>query len=162
MTDYPGDSLRFVADLMLKKLAKYLRALGYDTTFSENFDDPELLEIASREDRILLTRDRALYEMAPAGYAFLITPQIPERQLSQVAESYPISFDSSRFLVRCLECNTPLQPAPKKDVKGRVPRRVFHHRDEFFYCPFCDQVFWRGDHARRMRKKLRHLLGQES
>lgn len=158
MPAYPGDSLTFIADLMLKKLAKYLRALGYDTTFSEDLDDSELLEIASREKRVLLTRDRALYKIAPNDYAFLITPQIPERQLSQLAENYPITFDSSRFLIRCLECNTPLQPVPKQEIKGRVPRRVYNHRDEFFYCSFCDQVFWRGDHARRMRKKLQGLL----
>jgi len=161
MPEYPGESLRFIADLMLKKLAKYLRALGYDTAFSEHLDDPELLEVSFREKRVLLTRDSSLFHMAPEGYAFQVTPQIPERQLAQVARYYGLTFDPARFLVRCLECNTRLRSVPKEGIKGRVPKRVYEHRQEFYFCPVCDQVFWRGDHARRMRKKLGRLLDQQ-
>ena len=60
MLDYPGDDLTFTADVMLKRLAKYLRALGYDTYFNENLTDPELLERTVQDARVLLTRDSAL------------------------------------------------------------------------------------------------------
>src|SRR5919198_5333893 len=51
---------RFVADVMLGKLARWLRALGYDTLYFRDAPDARLLGIALRERRQLLTRDAAL------------------------------------------------------------------------------------------------------
>ncbi len=161
MPEYPGATVSFLADTMLKKLAKYLRALGYDTCFDESADDQELLRIARDEDRVLLTRDRDLFENTPDEYGFYLTPQLTENQLKQLMQHYPIHFDESRFLTRCLECNTPIKEIEKSMVRGEVPARVFKYRENFYYCSACDQVFWRGDHVNRLRKKLLRILGSE-
>lgn len=161
MPDAPGATLSFIADTMLKKLAKYLRALGYDTFFDEAAGDQELLRIALDEDRILLTRDRALFEDAPDAYAFYLRPQLTENQLKQLAQQYPIDFDESRFLTRCLECNTPIEQIEKSTVRGDVPVRVYKYRENFYHCTVCDQIFWRGDHVKRLRKKLLRILEAE-
>lgn len=158
MPDHPGVTLSFIADTMLKKLAKYLRALGYDTCFNESADDQELLRIALKEDRVLLTRDRELFENSPDEYAFYLTPQLTENQLKQLLQNYPIHFDEARFLTRCLECNTPIEEIEKSTVQGAVPTRVYKYRENFYYCSACDQIFWRGDHVKRLRKKLLRVL----
>lgn len=158
MLDYPGEELRFSADIMLKRLAKYLRALGYDTLFSENLLDHELLDTTRREERVLLTRDKALCREAPDLYSFYVKPQHPESQLELVSKYYPLSFEESRFMVRCLECNTPLTEMEKEAAKDRVPARVYEYQDRFFLCQFCNQVFWHGDHVKRLRQKLQKLL----
>jgi len=162
MLEYPGDELAFSADIMLKRLAKYLRALGYDTLFSENLLDHELLEISQQDHRILLTRDKALCRSASEeGHSFYVKPQHPESQLDLVSQYYPVSFVESRFMVRCLECNTPLKSISKEEAKGRVPDRVYQYRDDFYLCQFCNQVFWHGDHVKRLRKKLLKILGDD-
>ncbi len=159
--DFPGDELRFSADIMLKRLAKYLRALGYDTLFNENLPDHELLEASKREERVLLTRDKALCREAPDLYSFYVKPQHPEAQLDLVAKYYPVSYEESRFVIRCLECNTPLTEMEKGEAKGRVPDRIYEYQDQFFRCRMCNQVFWHGDHVKRLRGKLRNILGKD-
>lgn len=160
MLDYPGTELTFTADVMLKRLAKYLRALGYDTYFNENLTDPELLELSVNENRILLTRDNALCNSAPEQIGFYVKPQHPEYQLGHVAKYYPVTFNESRFLTRCMECNTPLQHISKDVAAERVPPRVLKQNEIFTLCPYCNQVFWPGDHTRRLRKKFLKIFSE--
>ena len=52
-----GNEPRFVVDINVGNLAKWLRAMGYDTLFPREGDDNDLVRIALREGRILVTRD---------------------------------------------------------------------------------------------------------
>ena len=52
----------FFADVMLGKLARWLRMLGYDTAYERKIDDADVVGRVLREDRWLLTRDRHLVE----------------------------------------------------------------------------------------------------
>ncbi|MCF7804362.1 MAG: Mut7-C RNAse domain-containing protein [Candidatus Marinimicrobia bacterium] len=158
MPDFPGDQLQFTADLMLKRLAKYLRALGYDTLFDEGLADHELLAVSKEENRVLLTRDLELYEGTPAPYSFYVNSQYPNQQFRLIAQHYPLEFDESRFMERCLECNTVLNIIPRDDLTKRVPPRVYKRHDTFYHCPACHQIFWHGDHVKRLREKLTRLL----
>ncbi|MEK6667144.1 MAG: Mut7-C RNAse domain-containing protein, partial [candidate division NC10 bacterium] len=58
---------RFVADMMLGKLARWLRAMGYDTVYFRVAEDRHLLQLAHAEARTLLTRDTRLARLAGAG-----------------------------------------------------------------------------------------------
>ncbi len=158
MLDYPGDTLTFTADVMLKRLAKYLRALGYDTYFNENFSDQQLMDFSVQDQRVLLTRDNALCNATPDLNAFYVKPQNPIGQLALIAKYYPVTFDEKRFLIRCMECNTPLQNISKDNAANRVPKRVLKRNDSFTYCPKCNQIFWQGDHTKRLRKKFLKVL----
>jgi uncharacterized protein len=57
---------RFLADRMLGTLTRYLRFMGYDTISANGLspgdsqEDTRLLDLAYRDHRILLTRDREL------------------------------------------------------------------------------------------------------
>lgn len=157
---YPGDILTFTADVMLKKLAKYLRALGYDTLFSENYSDQALQNISIKEKRILLTRDQDLFHDTPEINSFYVKPQNPHSQLGLIAKYYPLEYDDSRFMTRCLECNTELVEQSGEQLKDRIPPKVYQRHDTFYYCIYCEQVFWQGDHVDRLRNRLLEILAK--
>jgi uncharacterized protein len=64
MTEYP----RFVADAMLGSVARKLRIFGFDTLYHDasgiDDDDSKVEELARKEERVILTADRALVEHA--------------------------------------------------------------------------------------------------
>ena len=160
MNHITGKNVRFIADAMLKKLAKYLRALGYDTLFDESLPDESLRKKSVQAHRILLTRDQELYETTPARYAFYVEPRYPEKQIKAVAKKYNLTLDESRFMTRCLECNIILQKLNKSELPGKVPSRVYTRHETFYYCRSCTQIFWQGDHVKRLRMKLSHLIAE--
>ncbi len=56
--------MKFIADVMVGKLARWLRVLGLDVSYSNNYEDDEIIDIAESEDRVILTRDTGLAETA--------------------------------------------------------------------------------------------------
>ncbi|MBS1271469.1 MAG: hypothetical protein MAGBODY4_00600 [Candidatus Marinimicrobia bacterium] len=143
---------------MLKKLAKYLRALGYDTIFDENLSDQDLQDISVKENRMLLTRDGALENDTPDSHVIYVKPIEPEDQLAFLASKLPLTFEEQVFMTRCLECNSALQTLQRSELTKRVPTRVYRRHDTFYRCPTCKQIFWHGDHVKRLHAKLTRLL----
>jgi uncharacterized protein with PIN domain len=150
---------RFVADVMLGKLARWLRALGYDTLYFRDAADSRLLGIALREDRRLLTRDTAL--AARAGLAgLLVRADGLDEQLREVMAACGLSARAP--LSRCLECNGVLAPRDPADVRDRVPPYTLATHTEFWECQGCRRVFWPGSHARGILERLDPYLGPPS
>ena len=48
--------MRFIADVMGGKLARWLRVLGFDAAYSNTYVDDEIIRIAETENRVILTR----------------------------------------------------------------------------------------------------------
>ncbi len=149
---------RFLVDIMLGKLAKWLRILGYDTMF-EHMDDQLVLETLRRETRILLSRDRELVELAGEGKAYYVRSQRPQRQVAEVVRAFGLDPKSYLF-TRCSLCNTPVDRLEKEAVVDRVPPLVLEAHDEFWYCPNCDQVYWKGSHFERAQAWLEKALAE--
>ena len=51
---------KFILDQMCGRLAKWLRLMGYDATYFNDVTDQELIDIARKEDRVILTKDTEL------------------------------------------------------------------------------------------------------
>ena len=72
---------RFVADVHLGTLARYLRLLGFDTRYGNDLADAELAALTSRETRILLTRDVGLLKRKAVVRGQWLRSRDPERQV---------------------------------------------------------------------------------
>jgi len=143
--------MKFIVDGMLGRLAKWLRILGYDTAFSPNLDDNQLVRLARAEGRLLLTRDRGLAQRRGVQ-CLLIESHHLEEQLDQILAELPLTGEHP--FSRCPVCNTPLQKVEKPELEGRVPPHIFRTHKDFSLCPNCDKIYWTGTHWARMREKL--------
>ena len=147
--------MKFLADHMLGKLAKYLRFMGYDTFYPRgDMSDDAIIEIAEREGRIILTRDK---ELAARSNGVYIESDDYREQLRFLAKKFGLSDEN--MLTRCSVCNEPLVPVDKEKICDRIPEYVYEHHDEFYLCPRCNRVYWYGSHTERIEREIRDILG---
>jgi uncharacterized protein with PIN domain len=140
--------VKFIADGMLGKLTRWLRMLGQDVKYSTQFEDAELIEMAEKEHRILLTRDSELHQRAIAKGidAFYVKGRTEAEKLAELAErfAFPLTIDLQRS--RCPRCNAKIRLTPKGKLAGKVEKNTFIYYDEFWKCPECGQIYWQGAH----------------
>jgi uncharacterized protein with PIN domain len=144
---------RFFCDDHLRRLARWLRAAGYDTAWQAAIDDDDLLARAAAEERIVLTLDRALARRGGRD-ACLLPSHDPLAQLRYLKERYALDLKARAF-TRCPVCNVELTAAQARDVE--VPERVRALCDRFWRCPGCRRTYWQGDHVRHMRERFSGL-----
>jgi uncharacterized protein with PIN domain len=146
--------MKLLLDGMLGRLAKWLRFLGYDTAYSPDLGDNELVRLARAQGRILLTRDRELTRRRGLN-SLLVDSDELEQQIQQVISD--LHLDIEQPLSRCPVCNTPLREVEKLSVKKRVPPYIFRTKKHFSLCPECDQIYWRGTHWTNIREKITQI-----
>jgi len=147
---------RFVCDAMLGRLAKWLRALGYDTAYRPEADDAEIIRLSWLEGRIILTRDTRLAARKVARRHLLIRDDEVDRQLRQVVGELNLKIGQDTFS-RCLVCNRALEGIAKEAARGAVPPYVYATQSSFSRCPGCGRHYWKGTHWQRMMENLRKL-----
>jgi len=150
--------MKLLCDQMLGTLAKWLRIYGFDTFYSNKIkNDNELLKIAKKEDRVLITRDKELTYGARRENIQAIevkTTDIDEQINIVLKEIKP---DKTKFLSRCILCNSEVEEIKKEDVKGKIHERVFDNNDKFWFCKKCNKIYWRGTHCDKMLEKIDEL-----
>ncbi len=148
--------LRFIADSMLGKLAKWLRIAGLDVSYINDIDDHVLIDQALSEDRIILTRDRNIKKRKIVKECLLIQSDHLEEQIGQFVETYKIDGTKKSFC-RCIRCNTLLTDVDKSELSGRVPDYVFETMDKFRECRSCHRIYWAGTHRENAERFLRKV-----
>ncbi len=146
---------------MLGKLAKWLKILGFDSIFFSKIEDEELMAIAQREGRILLTRDTGMIERARSLTTLFIDSEDWREQVKQVLDHFYL-WENVKPNSRCIECNTPLKKISKKRARNLVTPFVYKMADIFALCPSCGRVFWRGTHLKDMEFKISELLKKKT
>jgi uncharacterized protein len=149
--------LHFILDQHLGRLAVYLRMLGFDTLYRNDYDDDTLAEVASREERILLTRDRRLLMRSKVRLGCCLHSLDSRRQLAEVARRYALP-DKIQPFKRCLRCNGLLQPVAKDAIIDRLEPLTRLYFDEFALCPDCHQVYWKGSHYEHMQQLVTEII----
>ena len=110
---------------MLGTLAKWLIILGHDVAYFPRIEDGDLVALARREERTLLTRDRRLVQRRDARDHILIASQDLREQIGQVLEERRLRVRKDNLFRRCIKCNRRTRPVPREKVRGRVPPYVF-------------------------------------
>ncbi|HET6485604.1 MAG TPA: Mut7-C RNAse domain-containing protein [Spirochaetia bacterium] len=173
----PLRETRFVLDVHLGKLARFLRMMGFDAAYGTASEDDDLVLQARREARILLSRDRGLLKRRAVTHGYLVRSTDPRRQLAEVLHR----FDLARQLqvlsqgagipgqglhatgaARCAICNAPLVRVSADSVAREIPPQVATRYADFSRCPQCSRVFWRGTHWERMQMLAREALAEST
>jgi len=147
----------FILDIHLGKLARYLRMLGFDTWYRNDYEDPELARLANQEQRILLTRDRRLLMRSQVIHGYCIRSLDPKQQLIEVLQRFNLEDYPGPFQ-RCIRCNSLLEPVTKVEIEHRLEPLTRKYFDEFHICPDCKQIYWKGSHYERMQRFIHKAL----
>ncbi|MDZ7263473.1 MAG: Mut7-C RNAse domain-containing protein [candidate division KSB1 bacterium] len=151
--------MKFVVDVMLGRLARWLRLLGYDTIYGRNASDDELFFMAHQQKRILLTRDRVLAQRMNPDYCLLIINHDVREQIKQVVCYYRLNIEDYLFS-RCTLCNHLIRTVPKTMAKGQVPDFIYRITAKFYYCDQCQKFYWPGSHVQQARATLSQLSNE--
>lgn len=152
---------RFVVDTHLGKLAVYLRMLGFDTAYRNDWNDTMLAHLSQSEQRILLTRDRGLLKRSMVTHGYHVRETQPEHQLAEVVRRFDL-FQLLAPFRRCLRCNGVLAPVAKAAIIDRLPPKTRQYYHKFHICQGCHKVYWKGSHYQRMEQLIQRLLGDKA
>jgi hypothetical protein len=148
--DEPLRDTRFVADVHLGSLARFLRMMGFDTLYDNGFADAEIARIAAAQDRIVLTRDRDLLKRASITHGCYVRALRPEQQFREVFDRLQLARNARPFTL-CPYCNAALHDVPKAQVEDSLPPGVREQYRSFSACEACGRVYWEGEHWERLR-----------
>jgi uncharacterized protein with PIN domain len=146
--------MKFIADGMLGKLARWLRLAGHDVVYIGDLEvpageqDDALLTISKEEGRVMLTCDIGLHRRARrAGVksAFIQGSDLVG-QLVQVSRRSGSKIEIRPENSRCPMCNGTLVGASREEVEGKVPANVLKAQSEFWRCLSCGKIYWQGSH----------------
>jgi len=148
---------RFLADVNLGKLARFLRMAGFDTAYYNDVKDPQLISQMQEENRILLTRDRKLLMHRVVCHGYLVRSAHIADQLEEILERYNL-FDKVNPFSRCIHCNTLLESVSKEEVLAELEPLTRKYFNRFSRCSDCEQIYWAGSHRERLHPKVKSLL----
>jgi len=158
----PLRETRFILDGHLGKLAAFLRMLGFDTRYRNDFNDIELA-VVSLEERRLLTRDRGLLKRKQVKRGYCLRSKNPYEQLREIVRRFDL-LGNMRPFTRCMTCNGILEAIDKKDILHLLQPLTQKYFQYFEQCGQCRKVYWKGTHHERMLlliELLRADLGNE-
>jgi uncharacterized protein with PIN domain len=154
----PPARVGFLLDAHLGRLAGYLRLLGLDASDDPAADDPELVERSVAEERILLTRDKALLRHGGLRDGTFVRAVDPVQQASEVVDRFALRAILGPF-TRCMACNTLLEAISSSRAAPHVPASVIQRHDRYMRCPGCNRVYWEGSHHRRLTALVERIVG---
>lgn len=152
--------MRFIADAMLGRLARWLRLMGYDTLYIRDIEDRELLRKAKAGGRAILTRDTDFLRIKNLPECLFIEDDDPLRQLEEVIKAYGLRALPER---RCANCNCQVTSVrDKREIEGLVPRHVYLSHTKFLSCAGCGNVYWEGSQQREFRRVMDRAVGGDA
>ena len=156
LREVPLRQLKFVLDVHLGKLAKWMRMLGFDSRYENNYSDEQIAELSIAEKRTILTMDRGILKRKNITRGYWVRNSDPFKQVIEIIDRFDLKKELNE-LTRCLSCNNLLEEIEKDKVLNRLPEKVKLFNNEFFICTRCDKIFWKGSHYKRMQKLIEKI-----
>lgn len=151
---------RFVLDTNLGKLARYLRMLGFDSLYRNDYSDADVATVSSQEQRILLTRDRALLQRKIITHGYFVRQTIPRRQISEVVARFDL-YAAVQPMTRCTRCNGRLEAVEKEIICQDLQPKTRRYYNRFRRCPDCGQIYWKGSHHTHMERLIAGIMAEK-
>jgi len=152
---------RFILDTHLGRLASYLRMMGFDTLYRNDYPDDELAEVSNAEQRILLTRDIGLLKRSLVLHGYYVRNTNPRKRLHEISKRYHL-IDHIEPFKFCMKCNGQLNRVDKADVADQISPKTAEFYTEFHQCDACKQIYWKGSHYVKMEKLLDEVVNSEA
>ena len=152
--------MKFVVDQMYHRIARWLRMLGYDAVYNQDFVDQDFIQIAKDENRIILTRDEDLKRRAQKLGLQTVTidaPTIEERLIILQKELGVELALPKKKLPRCTICNSEIRLIDIEEILEQITEQTQLHYKEFWICKNaeCSQIYWRGPPWEKMERTLK-------
>jgi uncharacterized protein with PIN domain len=64
----------------------------------------------------------------------------------------------SRPFSRCTECNGCIEAVDKQAVAAQLEPETLASFDQFWRCPGCGRVYWKGSHYQRLQRRVAAAL----
>ncbi len=150
----------FILDVHLGTLARYLRMCGFDSIYRNDYTDVEIIELSVKEKRCILTRDVGILKKNKVLRGYWIRNQLPVKQLEEVIERFDLAKMIKPFSL-CIECNAKLNKIEKEKIENLLPPKVKKIHTEFYRCPNCKKIYWKGTHYKSMTNLIRLIQNKE-
>ena len=157
--DRPLRTIRFVLDVNLGALARYLRFCGFDSRYHNGIDDEGVARISAEQRRILLTRDRDVLKRRIVTHGYFVRAVDPPDQLSEVFRRFDL-YDLAQPFTRCARCNGRLHDVDKAAIVDRLEPLTRKYFDEFRQCDDCGRIYWRGSHVAGIERLIARIRAQ--
>lgn len=151
---------RFVLDVHLGKLARYLRLLGFDTSYERTRADDALATISIKERRILLTRDKGLLKRKAVTRGYWLRNTEPRRQIAEVTQALDL-YSAVRVFSRCMVCNHTLEAVDEATVRDELPAGLRGRLGRVSRCEGCGRLYWPGSHYDRLVELITALISSD-
>ncbi len=152
----PLRTTRFVLDVHLGRLAAYLRMLGFDTLYRNDYDDPTLANISADKHRILLTCDLRLLMRKQITHGYFVRARQPQQQILEILSRFDL-YSNQRPFTRCMHCNGKTHEVNKQDIEKQLLPKTKKYYDEFYQCEDCGKIYWQGSHFLKMQKMIDNI-----
>ena len=147
---------RFIADVHLGKLTRYLRMMGFDVLYKNDFDDDEIVDLSLTEKRAILTRDRGILKRSKVTHGYWMRSTKVQEQVLEVIKRFDLKNIIKEFS-RCIDCNSILIKINKDEILNELPPNVARYQEEFDRCPVCKKNYWKGTHYQKMLSFIKNI-----
>jgi uncharacterized protein len=147
---------KYILDVHLGSLARYMRLAGFDTLYRNDLDDEQIVSISLKEKRSILTRNRQILKRNDVTHAYWIRSTEVKEQLKEIINRFHLKKLINPFTL-CLECNSPISDVRKEEVEEKIPPKVKLYHNEFKKCVNCGKIYWKGTHYEKMHSFIDKL-----
>jgi uncharacterized protein with PIN domain/sulfur carrier protein ThiS len=148
---------KFVLDVHLGTLTRYMRMLGFNTKYENSFSDDEVIKLSLNEKRTIITRDLGILKHKKVARGYFVRNTNPKKQIEEIINRFDLKSEIKEF-TRCIDCNSLLRKVDKKKIIDRLPVKVKNICSQYCICKKCDKIYWQGSHYKKMKLFVDELM----